>query len=143
MGYTYYKLIALIPKEARVSFDEIYERLKRKFGKIEGVKLERPEVKHIQLRFNDWLFHLHLEDEPHVALESREIAATVVNKRADGDLIASSDKRITTYGMLDPDMEHFNDYVFVIEVLESVPQLYIFDPNDGKLWKSGETPPAN
>ena len=142
MGYTYYKLMALIPKDAEITFDDIYARLQRKFAKIEEARIERPETNHIQLRFNDWLYHIHLEDKPS-AIELIEILETFATKRPDWDVIASSDQRMTTYGMSDPDMDHFNDHVFVMEVLESLPELYLYDPNDGKLWKSGENPFAN
>jgi len=30
-------------------------------------------------------------------------------------------------------MTHFNDYVFVVEVLESFPGIYLLDPYDGTL----------
>lgn len=143
MAYTYYRLLAFIPKGAALSFDQVYERLQRKFSRIKGAVVERPEANHIQLKFDEWLFHVHLEDEPHVAIESEEIAGMFKNKRPDWEVIASSDKRISTHAMPDPNMDHFNDYVFVMEVLEAIPELYIFDPNDGKLWKAGETPPEN
>lgn len=39
-------------------------------------------------------------------------------------------------------MDHFNDFAYVAQMLESLPDVYLFDPLDSKLWKSGETPPA-
>lgn len=142
MGYTYYRLLALIPQNVEISFDDIFERLKQRFNLVKGAVVERPTLNHIQIRFDDWLFNIHFEDEFHVLIESGEVAASVSRKRPDWEVIASSDRRVTTHAMPDPDMVYFNTFVFVMEALEAIPNLYIFDPNDGKLWKSGETPPA-
>ena len=39
-------------------------------------------------------------------------------------------QRVVVAGSDDPDVDHFNDYVFIMEILESFPGTSIFDPHD-------------
>ena len=42
--------------------------------------------------------------------------------------IASCKERIELSGKSDPAMDYFNDYCFVVEAIESLGEVYIFDP---------------
>jgi len=60
---------------------------------------------------------IYWETQPQVLQESQEIAE---NPKLSADLAAlltTCDRRITTAGDDDPDMEYFNDCVFVLEIL--------------------------
>jgi hypothetical protein len=47
--------------------------------------------------------------------------------------IAICNRRIATHADDDPNMDYFNDYIFVLEALESFDGLILFDPVAGSL----------
>ena len=80
-----------------------------------------------------WSLEVHLADEPFVAEESRDMAAhfSACPRSAE---IALSKRRVEIVSTdADPDMEHFNDFVFVCETLEKFRGLILFDPRSGDL----------
>ena len=77
----------------------------------------------------DWLMRVYTNHEPHVLVESQEIAAAYMEP--DDPRQAA----LATYGFrlevscdTDPDMDRFNYYVYVIEALASFPGAIVFDP---------------
>ena len=132
MGYTYYRLSALIPRDVTLTFPEVANALQGKFSRVQPAPQITVDDKSCVLRWNDWSFRLHFENQPHVIEDSREIAERFASNRADQERIAACDRRITTAADPDPDMSHFNHYIYVMETLESIKGIYVFDPNDGK-----------
>ena len=141
MSYTSYKLLILIPPDNEITLDEIEKHLRARFERRGDVRIERKSSTHIEIFFGDWRFHVYWQDEPSVVIESQEIANVFAKSRQDQEIIASCRKRITTAGSLDPNMAHFNDYLSVYALLESLENVYMYDEAIGELWKSGEPAP--
>ena len=138
MGYTPYVVLALITPQADADFASVSEAIRTVYERRQiPVQIEQHD-KHCILYFDAWSFRIYWEDEPHVLVESQEIAVKFPSTGIDPAVIASCAQRITTAGDSDPDMLHFNDYVYVLEVLERFKGVYLFDPNDGKYFGTGE-----
>lgn len=88
-------------------------------------------IDHIKLAWSNWSLRLLFAVASHVLIESKEIAAGVATHRANRDIIASCNRRIEITSAPDPKMDHFNDYIFVLEVLERIPGVVLFDPYAG------------
>lgn len=145
MGYTPYQIRLMIPAQNPITWVELQQRLVDKFNWL----LSKPGSTHeiiqnqsqMQIHHDDWVLRVywHGDDHPDVAFVSREIAQlTIVKERSDRDVIASCNRWVTTGGDPDPNMDYFNDYVYVLEVLETVPDAYLFDNYAGKLRRTDE-----
>ena len=123
--------MALIPPKHDLVFAELVDRLTDRFAGAgdRNVSVEVVEPGVIAVLRDNWSLRVHWEDEPHVQAESVEIASLVAANEEDAQIIRTCRRCITTAGDADPNMLFFNDYVFVLEVLDSIPDLYIFDQN--------------
>ncbi|MCU0479942.1 MAG: hypothetical protein MUE54_01865 [Anaerolineae bacterium] len=142
MGFTYYKTMLMIAETTVLSWDDFFEMLKAEFINNPAKIVEKMSDKQIQIRYKTWVFNLYWETQPHVLEESQEIAQIFAKNRPDKDIIGKCHRRITTASNPDPDMEYFNDYVYVLQVFERIPDSYIFDNQAGHVYKSTESPPA-
>src|SRR5207237_402271 len=130
-------VLALIAPETDCDFASVVKALRTVYRQNASVQIDERET-NCFLRFADWTFRIYWEAEPHVVIESREIAVKFPSAGIDSAVIASCARRITTGGDSDPDMLHFNDYVHVLEVLERFKGVYLFDPYDRKFLGTGE-----
>src|SRR5262245_22600963 len=87
----------------------------------------------LSLSSDDWEIHLTLQVGPEVLQDSMRIADHIGG--ADEELgIAKCGRRVdvaTDYP--DPEMDHFNDYLKVIEVLQSFQGVIAVDPSEPSL----------
>jgi hypothetical protein len=87
----------------------------------------------IALSSVDWGIHLVLNESPAVVEESREIAAHIGGSDDAQDVAACSRRVELGSDTPDPEMEHFNDYLLAIEVLQSFQGLIAVDPREPSL----------
>jgi hypothetical protein len=79
---------------------------------------------------DEWEMELALATGPHVLAESVEIAEKIGGGEDAGD-IASCASRVEIWSETpDPMMEHFNEFLFVVEVLQSFRGLIAVDPKE-------------
>ena len=133
MGYTYYSSLVLIPNHHPLTLEELASRIQAKFSRRSDTTVEVNKSR-ILIRVGDWTLRLTWEDQKHVAEESAEIASFI--KHPDQDMVAQCSRRISTGGDDDPNMDHINDHIFVLEVFDSIPDLYYYDPMGGDFFKS-------
>jgi len=88
--------------------------------------------KNISIQFSDWKIELHLADEPFVAEESMDIAEYFADCPRSAE-IAQCTRRVEIGGDPDPNMDHFNDFVYLCQVLEKFQGVILFDPELGQL----------
>ena len=80
-----------------------------------------------------WEIHLTLEQGPEILEESRRIAEHVGGTE-DELGIRTCERRVNVMtDVPDPEMEHFNDYLQVIEVLQSFKGVIPVDPQEPSL----------
>jgi hypothetical protein len=89
--------------------------------------------KGIVVKSSGWEVRLHLMDEPYVAEESRDIAKQFADCPRAAE-IGECERRVEVCSTdPDPDMGHFNDFVFVLHALEEFRGVILFDPGSGEL----------
>ena len=81
----------------------------------------------------DWEIHLTLDESPTVLDESREIAEHIGGAEDAKDIAVCARRVELASDIPDPEMEHFNDYLFAIEVLQSFKGLIAVDPREPSL----------
>lgn len=81
----------------------------------------------------DWEIHLVLNESPAVLEESAEIAAHIGGADDARDILACGRRVEVGSDVPDPEMEHFNDYLLTIEVLQSFRGLIAVDPREPSL----------
>jgi hypothetical protein len=102
-----------------------------------AAKLPALTVEHngntIVVSSEDWEIHLSLNESPTVLQESQEIAHHIGGTE-DAQDIASCARRVELSSDIpDPHMEHFNDYLLAVEVLQSFKGLIAVDPREPSL----------
>jgi hypothetical protein len=87
----------------------------------------------LTLALEDWTARLYLDEEASVAEEAQEFPSVFPqNPRASE--IARCHRRIDIWCPLDdPNMDHFNDFLFILEVLWKFRGLILIDPGSGEL----------
>src|SRR5205085_1117138 len=82
---------------------------------------------------SDWEIHLTFNESPAVLNESREIAGHIAGE-VDGRDIAACARRVELSSDIpDPEMNHFNEYLLAVEVLQSFQGLIAVDPREPSL----------
>lgn len=81
----------------------------------------------LTLRVDKFPFFIGYSDAPHVLQESKEFAELFgpPEKRVD---IATASSRFELRAGHDPNMDHFNDMIFICQAAESMGPIYLFDP---------------
>jgi hypothetical protein len=78
-----------------------------------------------------WRIGIGLSDEPHVIVESKWLIDRCGADRADADQLRAASRRFEVRTDDDPNMDRFNDYVYVLEVLTSFLGAVAFKPGSG------------
>lgn len=128
-----YVLLAPLANNVSISIEQLCEALSDRFSDWPlvsvGLNSDR-EIggKYVELLLGNWSLHVHLEDGPHVIEESRELAASYAQGRAEMRMIAECERRITVDSDEDQAMAYFNCYAIVCETVEAVGGIALFDP---------------
>ena len=121
-----YQAFGLLKPESDFTLAEAAKRLAERFSDYSVVH----DNKRIMLSSKDWEMQLALVEGPHVLQESRDIEEKI---GGDDDKlgITACDRRVEVYSdMPDPNMDHFNDYLIVVEVLQTFGGLIAIDPQE-------------
>ncbi len=81
----------------------------------------------------NWEIHLTLNDTPAVLEESRTMAERIGGADDAKDIALCARRVELASDVPDPEMEHFNDYLLAIEVLQSFKGLIAVDPSEPSL----------
>jgi hypothetical protein len=130
-----YELIAMLTEQANLDADRLAALMRERetFRLRPGmsISVESTGPDSVEVRWEDWSLRASLEEGTHVLAESENIAAAFAADRQDKSLIAGCRRWIVWSSDVDPDMDHFNDYCFLLEALEKQPGLILFDPRAG------------
>lgn len=126
MVFPIYEAFGLLEPDSNFSMDVAAAHLAARFPRWalhhEGSK--------ISLVSGKWAFYLCLNSEPWVIQESREIAQALPEDLAVAVAITRCGRRIEVSSDPDPNMDYFNDYIFVVEVLQSFEGVITVDPRE-------------
>jgi hypothetical protein len=121
-----YRAFGLLKPDTDFSLDEAERRLAAKFP---GFRVFRTGVR-IDVAKDDWWIALEHVTGAHVPAETEGLVGRLAGvEPAEAESYVASGARVEVWTDLsDPFMEHFNDYILVIEVLQSFGGLLAVDP---------------
>lgn len=120
-----YTAYGLLSKSTDFTLDAAVKKLQQKFPAA-AVALEGGVV---NLSGSDWDFHLQL-NAGNLAAEHEELAIKLGGVENNPEVAASA-KRVEIWSDTnDPFLEHFNDFLQVIEVLQTFKGLIAIDPKE-------------
>lgn len=123
-----YRAYGLLQASTDFTLDEAVNRLKARFP---GFTITR-DGSQVTIAKDDWEIFLIENTDASVLSESAELAERIAG--ADGSEIAACARRVEVSSDIpDPMMEHFNDYLIVIEVLQSFGGVIAIDPKEPAL----------
>ncbi len=124
-----YSAFGLLTSRSDFTMAEASRRLS---AKLPAFKVEH-QGDTIVLSVADWEIHLTLNESSHVIDESREMAERIGGAEDAKDIQSSARRVELSSDIPDPEMEHFNDYLLAIEVLQSFNGLIAVDPREPSL----------
>jgi hypothetical protein len=124
-----YSAFGLLTSDSDFTLTEAAGRLSAKFPSF-TVK-QRAET--LIVSSADWEIHLTLNESPAVLEESRKIAELIGGTEDARDIAGCTRRVELASDTPDPEMEHFNDYLLAIEVLQSFKGLIAVDPKEPSL----------
>jgi len=124
-----YRALLLIDQRNPVTIENLKAELDKFYesdpGQPESIKLIGSEV---QLVWPGFALTVNYSDKPHVIEESREIAEQFAQAHEARERIQLCRTRFEVAGDNDLAMDHFNDYLFIIEAAQRLGAIYAFDP---------------
>jgi hypothetical protein len=124
-----YTAFGLLKADSDFTMAEAAKRLTAKFPSFKVVS----EADAVVLSSADWEIHLHLNDSPAVLEESGEIARHIGGAEDAKDIAGCACRVELASDIPDPEMDHFNDYLLAVEVLQSFKGLIAVDPREPSL----------
>jgi hypothetical protein len=123
-----YRALGLLQPTSDFTLDEAHARLTAKFP---GFGVAR-EGNQITVSKGDWWIAMALVSGPDVQMETEGLVGRLAGvEPPEAEALTTSDSRVEVWtDVPDPFMEHFNDYLFVIEVLKSFNGLLAVDPKE-------------
>lgn len=115
MAYHYYNYEVYLEAEKAYTLADA-ERVLSSFGIAEKTGSS------LALTFGDWKMRVHFSNAEHIRKEAAEIAERYAKPE-----IASCDARFEIYADDDPDDAHYNDHLYVLEALATLPGAHVFD----------------
>lgn len=123
-----YRAYGLLQPGSDFSLEAAEGRLRARFP---GYTVAR-KGEQITVSKGDWEIELRLNAEPYVAAESEGLAGRLPG--ADDAAVRGCDRRVEVWSDTpDPTLEHFNEYLAVIEVLKTFAGLIAVDPKEPSL----------
>ena len=134
MGYTYYEYIIPLAADSDASLAGLKEKLDKSYAKESRPYSIRMGEGFICLKVDHWTMEIGWSEEAHVLEESRELSeiAEYVDKNSDAyQALQGAHRRFETSASPDPNMDYFNDSLYVLEAIESFSGVFVFDPHQG------------
>jgi hypothetical protein len=123
-----YRAIGLLRPDTDFTLDEAQARLAAKLPGL-GISRDRDQIVASQ---GDWWIAMRLAAGPDVQMEVEGLVSHVAGiEPSEAEEYVSTARRVEVWTDIpDPFMEHFNDYLSVVEVLKSFNGLLAVDPNE-------------
>jgi hypothetical protein len=127
-----YEALILLPPHSGASLNAAHASLRSSASFDDTTVTLTSTPDSVELTSGRWHLVIGLASGPHVLEESREIAQRYGAARGDQALLASCGTRFELESDADSEMEHFNDYVLVVEHLTAAFHGVAFDPRAGE-----------
>ena len=125
-----YKLLILAPAETSPSLEKLAAAIRSQFSSFKPPNKISTSLKGgtLTVKANKFPFFIGFSCEPHVLQESKEIAERFAAQHPSRTAIAAASCRFELSSGKDPNMDHFNDMVFICHAAEVIGPVYIFNP---------------
>jgi hypothetical protein len=131
MAYTFYQYLAFIQPDSDADLTVLKNNLESFYAKSSRLPKISQIDKAITVDFDNYKFEIFLSDGSHVIEEAAEMANDRVTDYAensfDKEKLKTSSKRFEISGEDDPDMDYFNDSLFIVETTEKFKGVIVFD----------------
>jgi len=124
-----YQAFGLLKLDSDFNLDAAAKRLAEKFPDYSVLHND----KKLTMSSGDWEIWLSLNLGPEVLQQSRDIEEKIGGDEDDIGLATCTRRVEVNSDTPDPEMEHFNDYLSVIEILKSFQGLIAVDPQEPSL----------
>ena len=124
-----YSAFGLLTPDSDFTMTEAAKRLSAKFPNF-AVKQDAGTL---VVASADWEIQLTLNESPTVLEESREMAEQIGGEEDANDVAICARRVELASDTPDPEMDHFNDYLCAVEVLQSFKGLIAVDPREPSL----------
>lgn len=124
-----YSAFGLLKPDSDFTMAEAAKRLSAKFPSFEVEQKAGAVV----VSSADWEIYLTLNESPAVLDESREMAGHIGGDEDAKDVAICARRVELASDIPDPEMDHFNDYLLAVEVLQSFKGLIAVDPKEPSL----------
>lgn len=123
-----YRAIGLLRPDTDFSLEVAHARLAAKFPDFAVTRA----AEQIVVSKGEWWIAMRLASGPDVRMETEGLVGHIAGvEPAEADEYVSTGRRVEVWtDVSDPFMEHFNDYLAVVEVLKSFNGLLAVDPNE-------------
>jgi hypothetical protein len=123
-----YRALGLLRPDSDFTVEQALALLTEKFP---GFAVTR-EADQITVSKGEWWIALALVSGDYVRTETEGIVSHLAGvEPAEAETLAQTDRRVEVWTDIpDPFMEHFNDYLYVLEVLKTFNGLLAVDPNE-------------
>lgn len=128
-----YQALIFLPPGTEATLEDAYNRLIEKYSQdIEAGKV-KITLKDGELSFRRgrWSMEIYEDSSPHVIGEAKEIAATYGARLPNSGMLTLSRRRFDLSSDPDPNMDHHEDYLDVVEEIGSFPGAVVFEPETG------------
>jgi hypothetical protein len=123
-----YESLILVDPDVTITAEQLAAELRRFYQGKAGAPAEIAHAgQDVRLRWPGYLLEVGRSSVPHVLIESQELALKFAREHPARDRIASCTCRFEVSGDDDPDMEHFNDSLYVGEALSRLGSVYRFE----------------
>jgi hypothetical protein len=126
-----YRAFGLLKSDSNFNLDQAVAQLTPRFP---GYTVTR-KADQVTIAKGDWEIELALVTGSHIPAETQGITDKVAGfDQSEAEALLSSERRVEVWSETpDPFMEHFNDYLLVVEVLKTFNGLIAVDPQEPSL----------
>ena len=126
-----YRAFGLLKQNSDFGLDQAIARITPRFP---GYSITRAGDQ-VSIVKGDWEMELALVTGPHVPTETQGVVDKIAGlEPTDVEAVINSNRRVEIWSDTpDPFMEHFNDYLKLVEVLKTFTGLIAVDPHDRSL----------
>ena len=123
-----YRAFGLLRPDSDFTIDQALARLTAKFPDFSVTR----DGNQVVVSKGEWWIALALVSGPEIRMEIEGLVGHLAGvEPAEALILAESDRRVEVWtDVTDPFMEHFNDYLFAVEVLKSFNGLLAVDPKE-------------
>jgi hypothetical protein len=123
-----YRVVGLLRPDTDFTLDAAESRLREQFPDFTITR----NADQIVVSSGGWWIAMALTSGPEVATETQGLVERLAGvEPAEADALIASGRRIEVWTDIpDPFMEHFNDYLKIVEVLKSFTGLLAVDPKE-------------